>query len=73
MTGAASLVAECGTNILFQKCHTHFKKKPFWGTAKNWRLDPKVCADISWLPISKMVTLDNWFSSLDARAFQSGL
>ena len=23
-------------------------KPPFWGTSKNRRLDPKVCADSSW-------------------------
>ena len=28
-------------------------KKPFWGTSKNWRLDPKVCADSSWLLVFK--------------------
>ena len=30
-----------------------FKKKPFWGTSKNRRLDPKVCADLSWLLVFK--------------------
>ena len=55
VTGTASLVAECGTNILFIKTPHITFKKPFWGTSKNQRLDPKVCADPSWLPISKMV------------------
>ena len=55
VTGAASLVAECGTNILFIKTPHITFKKTFWGTSKNQRLDPKVCADPSWLPISKMV------------------
>ena len=36
VTGAASLVAECGTNILFKKMpKNHFFKTPFWGTTKN--------------------------------------
>ena len=35
--------------ILFQKnAENNFKKKHFWGTSKNWRLDPKVFADSSW-------------------------
>ena len=33
--GAASLVAECGTNILFKKCRKSLFKTPFWGTSKN--------------------------------------
>ena len=28
-------------------------KVPFWSTSKNWRLDPKVCADLSWLLVFK--------------------
>ena len=28
-------------------------KKTFWGTLKNQRLDPKVCADPSWLLVFK--------------------
>ena len=28
-------------------------KTPFWGTSKNRRLDPKVCADSSWLLVFK--------------------
>ena len=48
VTGAASLVAECGTNILLQKnAENYFLKNPFWGTFKNWRMDLKVCADLS--------------------------
>ena len=35
VTGAASLVAECGTNILFKKCQKSLFKPPFWGTSKN--------------------------------------
>ena len=30
-------------------------KNTFWGTSKNQILDLKICADLSWLPISKMV------------------
>ena len=32
---------------------TKNKQKTFWGTSKNWRLDPKVCADSSWLLVLK--------------------
>ena len=28
-------------------------KKTSWGTSKIWRLDPKVCADPSWLLVFK--------------------
>ena len=31
----------------------YFFKTPFWGTSKNRRLDPKVCADPSWLLVFK--------------------
>ena len=37
-----------------KKCQKKIKT-PFWGTFKNRRLDPKVCADQSWLMFSKMV------------------
>ena len=44
------------TNILFQKnANNYFFKTPLWGTSKIQRLDPKICADSSWLPIYKMV------------------
>ena len=48
-----SLVAECGTNILFKKCQQSLFKTPFWGISKNQWLDPKVCADSSWLLVLK--------------------
>ena len=35
VTGAASLVAECGTNILFIKLQKILFKTPFLGTSKN--------------------------------------
>ena len=39
-----------------KKCkQNNFFKTPFWGTSKNQRLDPKVCADSSWLLFKKMV------------------
>ena len=54
MTGAASLVVECGTNILKEKnSENHFLKTPFWGTSKNKWLDLKICADSSWLLVLK--------------------
>ena len=31
----------------------YFFKTPFWGTSKNRKLDPKVCADLSWLLVFK--------------------
>ena len=39
-------VNKCGKKITI--CFT-----PFWGTSKNQRLDPKVCADPSWLLVFK--------------------
>ena len=29
------------------------QKKFFWGTSKNWRLDPNACADPTWLLVFK--------------------
>ena len=52
VTGAASLVAEFGTNILFKKCQNHFLTN-FFGHFKNQWLDPKVCVDPSWLLVIK--------------------
>ena len=52
----ASLAREIGTNFHSKKhIYLYIFLKPFWGISKNRRLDPKVCADPPWLPISKMV------------------
>ena len=49
-------------------------KTPFWDPFQNRKPDLKVCGERTWLPIYKNgVTLDNWFSGLDARGLQSGL
>ena len=49
-SGGKVLINLIRLNVLnvVKKCQKKNKKKnPFWGTSKNWRLDPKVCADPS--------------------------
>ena len=49
--GGTCLAVKFGT----KKRRKYFFLNPFLGHSKNQRLDLKVCADLSWLPISKMV------------------
>ena len=53
--GGASLAAQFGTNILFQKCQKLLFLTPFGALPKIGGLDLKVCGERTWLPISKMV------------------
>ena len=36
-----------------KNAENHFFKTPFWGTSKNRWLDPKICADPSWILVLK--------------------
>ena len=69
MTGAVSLVAECGTNILFKNTENHFKKNLFGALPKISDWIRKYVQIHHGFPFLKWCeALDKWFSGLDARA-----